>query len=575
MLAINSHQHSALCGRSSSKAFQISRHRGAVYLPPFGALTNNVPHRRDYVLECCVPEVKLLLPAERGGYATPTASKDSLGRFSAQLYLQPYKLLAGRADDGLTDVPPLLENRVPRQKAKSNLCKSVISWGEHKSKTYEHVAEFEVDFCKALIERKAMNTDVARFTEYLKSVWTYKTKSDISLGLPDDDTIPLSMRLDAMQTYLLNQVIEDYLDDVCQYVKIGRKMFCELCELCGDHHPQADVVADAHVNDALSLCDHEQFSFQEQKILRKSKKSAKKAKTQRTLFRDKGRINPDTSLPTVPSVKMIGRAKEDNNYACSPKSFKETDDTSSGDEVEVLETSVDPESYFACLNRTPEKTRRLIAIADNPGLVLALQGCYNGPVYCGNMREVGLIEAANIERTANDEPVIKFERNFAEVYDDFCEVTEAPPKKQKIADNPSPFASPTQKTSKPADLQRLEKLWEDAKRCEIDSDKEHNILHTEAMLGALTVLHDNLVGRNFNPDNAVEFKGAVDDVVNVARVQQVINRRTREGHRNVIKYCWSNMMLSYKDNKPGLFERYLQDMLYLVSETEFEEVRTV
>ena len=81
-----------------------------------------------------------------------------------------------------------------------------------------------------------------------------------------------------MQTYLLNQVIEDYLDDVCQYVKIGRKMFCELCELCGDHHPQADVVADAHVNDALSLCDHEQFSFQEQKILRKSKKSAKKAK---------------------------------------------------------------------------------------------------------------------------------------------------------------------------------------------------------------------------------------------------------------------------------------------------------
>ena len=188
---------------------------------------------------------------------------------------------------------------------------------------------------------------------------------------------------------------------------------------------------------------------------------------------------------------------------------------------------------------------------------------------------VGLIEAANIERTANDEPVIKFERNFAEVYDDFCEVTEAPPKKQKIADNPSPFASPTQKTSKPADLQRLENLWEEAKRCEIDSDKEHNILHTEAMLGALTVLHDNLVGRNFNPDNAVEFKGAVDDVVNVARVQQVINRRTREGHRNVIKYCWSNMMLSYKDNKPGLFERYLQDMLYLVSETEFEEVRTV
>lgn len=126
MLAINSHQHSALCGRSSSKAFQISRHRGAVYLPPFGALTNNVPHRRDYVLECCVPEVKLLLPAERGGYATPTASKDSSGRYVAQLYLQPYKLLAGRADDGLTVVPPLEETRVPRQKGKSNLCKSVI-----------------------------------------------------------------------------------------------------------------------------------------------------------------------------------------------------------------------------------------------------------------------------------------------------------------------------------------------------------------------------------------------------------------------------------------------------------------
>ena len=91
----------------------------------------------------------------------------------------------------------------------------------------------------------------------------------------------------------------------------------------------------------------------------------------------------------------------------------------------------------------------------------------------------------------------------------------------------------------------------------------------------LTVLHDNLVGRNFNPDNAVEFKGAVDDVVNVARAQDVIFRRTREGHRTLIKYCWSNMMLSYKENKPGLFERYLRDMLYLVSETEFEEVRTV
>ena len=694
-------------------SFQSSKHRGAVYLPPFKAL-KSVSSTRDYVLVCCGPEIEELsdvshyakLPERqhhRTRYLPPSNALESVSGTSdyATLLDSGYHLARPLCEDedefpvspevyqfvtqsesqndanaGLAQhysgPPPWHETSytqvqsqeewIPHYKGRSLLCDSVLSWGTHKSSTYKHLAQVEVEFCKSLMEEKPRNSDVARFVDYLKSVWNYKSESDSASTTANNDPIPLRMRISEEEAFRFNQVIDEFLeDDVRPYVKIPRKY---LCKLCGDCHLQAGS-SDAHVRDSLPPFDYEQALFQERQMLLKT---PSKAGVRRNLFGDKVRVNADISLPNVPSVNMLGLPKEDNKYigthcllkagdsrsqltpvnkhnkqvGVSKEGIESSDDEvtvvekvivsdikrigrpkedNSDDEVEVMETTVlDPESYLACLNRTPVKIRDLIKRSNNPGLTLALQGWYNGPVYVNKRKEARWIESQNYQRCANGQQPIAYYKNYIECNenDDDCVVVEAPLKKAKIepikmahlagnknghaAEAPqfssalhgvfevmevmqlppitrSSLKTPTtapKPTKKYITIERLDQLWDTVKSCRINHyGPSKGNFHTACMMDALTPLHDELVSTGYSPPNLKGLKSLVEDIMYTARTENITHQNTYESRKTLIKNCWANLMLSYEHNHSGLFSLYLREMLYLVAEDKFEKCITI
>lgn len=252
-------------------------------------------------------------------------------------------------------------------------------------------------------------------------------------------------------------------------------------------------------------------------------------------------------------------------------------DVSDGEEpIVVSVTASDAEERFKAGLKKCENPETVMQ-SDNPGLSLALQGLFSGPVMAHSIEELLLLDTMNSGRSDGEKiAVIKTfsTRNSANTDDD-CVIVEQPavgndqiaPKKTPISyEKISGVENGVKRTYQMLSKEYLEQLWHSMKKCPPSRD---TLRGAAELAEALESFMSDFQSCDFGTNEHSTLKERSVDVLLAAQKEGFATKSNNKTARaGLIRTCWANVVRAYGNNDEKRFGTYLHELMYVVSISE-------
>lgn len=296
----------------------------------------------------------------------------------------------------------------------------------------------------------------------------------------------------------------------------------------------------------------------------------------------KTRIKTKPMLPEVPAISRLtipdDSSKEVVDTVMSlPRELgaraQPKNDVDYDSDIQCMGVLPSKDVFDKCIEGLPERDE--ILSSENPRLIAALQGFFDGPVSVDCESDYKLIVAANKRRESNGSTLISVIKcsHFDRFSDDesvtskkrkpACEVQEHDTiksnkgditvrKKNKVALSHSLSSEVIQKI-----WTTVEETWGD--------DKDGSCL-SFALRDTLRSFNNEMTESGFCPVGMEQSRFRAKEILDRARTDGFLPSDTYDHHQTLIKQAWVNMLHATKKRDAAMFGVYLRELLFLLSD---------